>query len=144
VDAGAVKIGLSVVALLALAGAAAAAAAPIEGVWRTASDGGEIELHRCGEALCGRVVESDDIKTDPDLRDLTNKDPALRGRRLKGLDLFHGFRGGPDLWTNGRVYNPEDGRTYRGQMELMRDGRLKVTGCLVFPLCRSQVWTRAR
>jgi uncharacterized protein (DUF2147 family) len=78
------------------------------------------------------------------LRDDNNRHPELRSRRLKGLDIFHGFRGGPDVWTDGRIYNPDDGRTYRGTLRLIAPDRVKVTGCLIFPLCGSQTWRRVR
>jgi uncharacterized protein (DUF2147 family) len=136
------RLGLALGAVLLAAGAEAPL--PIEGVWRATSGGGEIELHRCEEALCGRVIQSDGLRIDPDLRDAGNHDPTLRDRRIKGLDLFRGFQGGPDRWTDGHIYNPKDGKTYRGHIELRRNGTVKVTGCLVPPLCGSQVWTRIR
>lgn len=39
-----------------------------------------------------------------------NADPSLRGRPLKGLDFVTGLKGGPGVWTDGTVYNPDDGR----------------------------------
>ncbi|MGC1302051.1 MAG: DUF2147 domain-containing protein [Caulobacteraceae bacterium] len=132
---------------VALAGAVAAVGAaplPIEGFWQAKSGGGVIELHRCGDALCGRIADSDDLKANPDLRDVNNKHPELRDRRLKGLDIFHGFRGGPDDWSDGRIYNPNDGRTYRGQLHMTAPDRVHVVGCLVFPVCGGQTWTRVK
>jgi uncharacterized protein (DUF2147 family) len=132
------------VAALAAVGAASASPLPIEGFWRARSGGGIIELHRCGDALCGRISDSDDLKTNPDLRDDNNKHAELRSRQLKGLDIFHGFRGGPDDWTDGRIYNPNDGRTYRGELKLVNPNKVLVTGCLVFPLCGAQTWKRVQ
>jgi uncharacterized protein (DUF2147 family) len=130
-----------------LAGAvvvAGVAPLPIEGFWRAKSGGGVIELHRCGEALCGSIADSDDLRANPELRDVNNKRPELRDRRLKGLDIFHGFRGGPDDWSDGRIYNPNDGRTYRGELKLVNPDKVLVTGCLVFPLCGAQTWKRVK
>lgn len=123
---------------------AAAPVLPIEGSWLAASGGGVIELHRCGEALCGAITDSEDLRGNPDLRDLRDRRPELRSRRVKGLDILHGFRGGPDVWTDGRIYSPSDGRTYRASLRLTAPDTLRVTGCVVFPLCGSQTWTRAR
>ena len=52
-------------------------------------------------------------------RDLKNPDPALRQRLLCGLTVFWAIRpAGPNEWTGGRFYNPEDGKTYRITAEL--------------------------
>ena len=129
--------------MIAAALTAGAAPLPIEGLWRAQSGGGVIELHRCGEALCGRVAESEDISANPDLRDIHNKRADLRDRKMKDLDLFYGFKGGPTRWTGGQIYDPDDGRIYHGSIELLPSDRVKVVGCLVAPLCGGQVWTRA-
>ena len=47
------------------------------------------------------------------------------------------------MWSGGRIYNPDNGKTYVGDLRLLDPTRLKVTGCLVRPLCGSQVWRRA-
>jgi uncharacterized protein (DUF2147 family) len=122
---------------------AAAAAAPAEGFWQAGSGGAVIEVHSCGEALCGRVVDSDDLRNHPYLTDDANRNPALRGRPVKGLDILEGFKGGPKVWTGGHIYNPDDGRVYHAELKLLAPDRLKVTGCLIFPLCGAQVWRKA-
>lgn len=134
--------------LLAAAAPALATSAPASGYlgrWLTESDGGVVEIYRCGAVLCGRVVTSNRLRADPDARDAKNKNPRLRGRRMAGTDLLSGLepdhtegRGG---WR-GRLYNPEDGETYSGTMRLDGRGRLKVQGCVLYILCRSQRWTR--
>ena len=79
-----------------------------------------------------------------ELKEIEKKHPELRTRQLKGLDIFHGFGGGPDDWTDGRIYNPNDGRTYRGELKLVNPNKVLVTGCLVFPLCGAQTWKRVQ
>ncbi len=137
--------GLALIAALGLApqGLASDAASPI-GVWTTPEDGGQVRILACGANLCGRVVTSRQLRADPTLKDARNKDPALRGRPLKDLQLMSGFSGGPKVWKNGRIYRPQDGGTYSGRMELVDADRLKVTGCVAPGLCQSQMWTRVR
>jgi uncharacterized protein (DUF2147 family) len=48
----------------------------------------------------------------------------------------------PGFWRSGRLYNPEDGRDYKGSLHLQSPNRLVVDGCVLF-LCRTQVWRRA-
>jgi len=122
---------------------AAGAATPAEGFWQAGSGGAVIEIHSCGDALCGRVIDSDDLRSNPYLTDDANKDPTLRGRPVKGMDILQGFKGGPRVWTAGRIYNPADGRVYHAEVKLIAPDRLKITGCVIFPLCGSQVWRKA-
>jgi uncharacterized protein (DUF2147 family) len=134
-----------VVAVAALASATAAqAASPAEGLWKTPTRGGEVRIAECGAALCGTLVTSDNIKANPALADDKNKDASLRGRLLKDLPMLQGFTGGPAEWKGGTVYNPEDGGTYKGTIKLTGADTLKLTGCIVFPLCKTQTWTRIR
>ena len=137
------RMRLAVLAALAAA-SPAWAASPAEGLWRTPAHGGLVEIAACGEALCGRLVTSAGIRADPGLKDTQNRNPALRGRTLKDLPMLQGFTGGPTEWKGGTVYNPEDGGTYKGTIKLTGPDTLKLTGCIIFPLCKSQVWTRAK
>ena len=125
---------------LVLAGAAQAAS-PAAGLWATPEENGRVEVRDCGGGLCGFVENGDHIRADPNVTDNMNKNPALRGRRLKGVALFEGMRGGPRKWT-GKVYNPVDGGIYSGSVVLLAPDRLKLQGCIVWPLCKSQVWKR--
>lgn len=123
--------------------AAAALTAPdVAGRWLTPTDHGVVEIRHCGASVCGRLMSSDKIKADPSLKDVKDRDFALRGRTLKGLDLLHGFSGGPSDWRDGEIYNPSDGGTYHATLTLEAADRLKVTGCIVAPFCKSEVWTR--
>jgi uncharacterized protein (DUF2147 family) len=125
---------------LALCGAAAFAdtsADPVLGVWRTQSGNGLIEIAPCDDSVCGRVIGG---RGEP--LDRNNADHALRQRRLVGLTILSGYERGARGWDNGRIYNPEDGRTYRSRLAPGEDGALRVTGCFG-PICRTQIWTRA-
>lgn len=140
---------LALTAALMLAGGAASpsvaagAASPL-GLWTTGDNHGLVEVFNCGGKLCARILTSDQIKADPTLRDTENKDPALRSRLLKGLVFMTGFTGGPPRWTGGALYRPSNGSLYKGSIELVDANTLKLKGCVVAPLCATQVWTRAR
>ena len=43
----------------------------------------------------------------------------------------------------GEIYNPEDGNTYYGKLELVDQQQVKLTGCALVVLCQSQAWFRA-
>ena len=131
-------------ALVAFAAAPAFAASPVEGMWRTQNRNGQVQIYECGQALCGKLITSDGIKADPGLKDVKNKDVGLRARPLKDLVLLQGFSGGPAEWKGGSVYNAEDGKTYKGSIKLIGADQLKLTGCIVAPLCKTQTWNRIK
>ena len=130
-------------AVLWAAAFAAQAASPATGLWKAPRHDAVIELYDCGPALCGRVINSDMIKKYPELTDLRNKDLSLRNRPAKNLVIITGFVGGPTEWTGGALYNPEDGNTYHGTIKITSAKTLKLTGCVIFPLCQSQTWIKA-
>jgi len=131
---------------LALAALVAGAAPPspgIVGVWKTPVDGGStIRIEPCGETVCGRVVSSPRLTAFPDQKDARNREAALRGRPIAGLLILKLRTLGPNRWGDGWVYNPQDGGTYKGAVQLTGDGRLRLQGCIVAPLCQTQTWTR--
>ena len=107
---------LAALAACALATPASAQSEGPVGLWQTPVHGGQVRIARCGQALCGTLVTSDNIRANPDLRDFNNSNRALRTRTVRNLPLLGGFTGGPTEWTGGSVYNPQDGRTYHGRI----------------------------
>ena len=130
-------------AVLALLAAAARAETPL-GVW----DAGEshIEIYHCGELLCGRIVALDELLDEDGKAKLddNNPDPALRTRPIMGMDLIAGFSRKSDRrWVKGTIYDPRDGKTYKCEMTLKKDGTLEVRGYVGLPLFgKTVVWTR--
>jgi uncharacterized protein (DUF2147 family) len=116
----------------------------LTGIWATGTEGGRVQIYRCGAALCGKVVDAARLRTNPDLTDQRNSDPKLRNRRLRGLVVLEGFTGGPAEWQGGPVYDPETGSGARkGYLKLLPDGKLELKGCVAF-FCRTKIWTRPR
>ena len=127
--------------------ATSVSAAGVEGDWIPASKGGKVRIAPCaGQAdrLCGNLVAvtpPNDASGRPK-RDMLNTDASLRGRPILGLPLLTGFKpNGPGKWNGGKIYNPEDGKTYSSKLTLRPDGTLKVEGC-VSVICKAQIWTR--
>lgn len=137
-------VSISAAATLAATPALAAGPDSVVGKWRTPSRHGVVEIARCGTSLCGRLVDSDNIRTNPELKDANNKDAGKRGRKLKNLQILGGFTGEAKQWTGGTIYNPEDGGTYKATITPAGTDTLKLKGCIVWPLCKTQTWTRLR
>lgn len=139
---------LLIAALLAVvAHPAHAGAAAVEDLWVTPGYAARVRIEPCAAnpaERCGRIEwlwEAVDASDRP-VRDSHNPDRALRARPVAGLMILQGFRPGTAEWRGGRIYNPEDGRSYDATLRLRGADLLEVRGCVAF-LCQSQLWRRA-
>jgi uncharacterized protein (DUF2147 family) len=120
----------------------------LHGEWATQGYSARVRIAACTHApalLCGDIVwlwEPFDAKGVP-LRDVQNPKAELRQRPLIGLSLLKDFhRESNAKWTNGSIYDPESGRTYRATLIWRSHDELEVSGCFLF-VCQSQRWRRA-
>ena len=113
----------------------------ILGVWVTPNGEGYVEIRKSGDAYDGTIIGGAD--ETPRL-DEKNPDPALRDRALLGLTIMEGFVYDSDRrWNNGRIYDPNTGKTYKCKLELEDDGTLDVRGFVGIPLFgRTETFTR--
>lgn len=133
--------------LMGLAVAAAPALQPADAVvgrWKTPVHNGIVEITRCGASICGKIVGSDKLRTNPNLADGNNGNAALRTRKLMGLQILSGFSAQNGGWYGGKIYNAEDGKTYSAEITLSGNDQLNLRGCVFKPFCRTQTWTRVR
>jgi uncharacterized protein (DUF2147 family) len=140
-------VGLAAV-VAALASGAYAAGDPVLGDWLTASGGARVRIAACAASpaqVCGTVTWLKDAKgaDGQPVRDGNNPDAALRARPVLGIQLIADFRReSPGHWVEGRIYDPNSGKTYRSKINTDPDGKLKVSGCVLM-ICQTQTWTRA-
>ena len=121
------------------------AADTVLGRWKTETLNAIVEISRCGPSICGRIVSSDTLRANPAMKDVRNSEPALRSRPVLGMLMLSGFSPEKDgVWSNGQVYNANDGHTYNGRITPLGTSHLKLRGCVFFPLCKTQTWTRVR
>jgi uncharacterized protein (DUF2147 family) len=135
---------LAAPALVALLAMPANAMPAIDGRWLTPGGKSIVEIAPCNNGKrCGRIAWLRDHAPDGGLlRDAENHDPALRHRPVLGIELLAGFRSTPaGVWRGGRIYNPEDGRTYSAQLRRTDSRTLEVKGCALSIFCRTQQWT---
>jgi uncharacterized protein (DUF2147 family) len=123
---------------------AAPSADAVIGTWHSPTKNGIISIQRCGSSICGTLLSGDDMRANPNAKDVNNKDAAQRNRPLKGLMMLSGFKQGDGVWEDGQVYNPNDGRTYSGKITPVDANTLKLRGCVFVPLCKTETWTRVR
>ena len=98
---------------------------------------GKIAAIKPPDYLPGEVTGMDDKPR----RDLNNQDESLRSRPLVGIELMQDFRFDNDKWIDGKIYDPENGKTYQCEMSLAEDGTLHVRGYVGMSfLGRTTVW----
>ena len=113
----------------------------IVGVWDT-GDGAHVEIYERDGKYHGKFVLFYDEPPAGGV-DAKNPDPALRDRQLLGADFVLDFEFDGKKWKSGRLYNPENGKNYKADLEL-QDGVLKVRGWIGMRLIgRTVEWTRA-
>ena len=109
----------------------------ILGSWKTDGGDSRLELFKCGEKICGKIVwlkqpnyiDSKDGPVGKKKIDRKNPDPSLRGRTILGLQVMKGLTAkGRNRWGNGTCYDPETGKSYKCKMYLASPDRLELRG----------------
>ncbi len=96
------------------------------GTWLREEGAARVKIANCGASLCGTIVW---------LKDTTG--PGRVGQRV----FFDMKSSGSDTWA-GTAFNPEDGNTYSGRLEVSGNV-LKTTGCALGGfICKSMNWSR--
>jgi uncharacterized protein (DUF2147 family) len=121
----------------------------ILGIWLNEDKDAHIQVFKETNMYYGKIVwlkePLDEITGEPKLDD-ENEDPALRSRPVMGLMLLRDFEfDGDDEWTDGKIYDPKNGKTYSCYMEFRDDSKdnLKVRGYIGFSMIgRTTYWTR--
>ena len=114
--------------------AGGALADPVEGLWQTRADDngnfGHVEIKPCGPAFCGTLVKAFDGAGKEIASDNI-------GRQIV-WDMVASSDG---LYDGGKIYSPDRGKEYRGDMTLSGNS-LAVRGC-VLGICRDGgTWKR--
>jgi len=121
-----------------------AESAAVAGTWLSGDGDGLIEVQVDGDAISATILGSPNKDPDRPKTDVKNPDPALRDRRLIGLEIFSGFSyDGDGAWSGGFIYDPNSGKTYRCKLKLTSHNTLKARGYIGISLIgRTETWTR--
>jgi uncharacterized protein (DUF2147 family) len=139
--------------VIAATSAHAAGSEDILGVWNTEGKDAKIMIYKCGVKYCGKIVWSKDPNYPADSKegtpgtpvlDYNNPNPVLRKTPIIGLQILYDFMfAGDNLWTGGRIYNPDNGKIYSGKMTLVSPSQLNLRGFIGISLIgRTTTWTR--
>jgi uncharacterized protein (DUF2147 family) len=132
------KIGIFLLFIL-LSATTALAAVPgnILGAWKTDGGDSKVELIRCGDKICGKIIwlkvpryiDRVDGPVGKIKVDRKSPDKSQRNRPILGLQVIKGLTAtGNNLWENGLCYDPESGRSYTCKMKLASPDRLELRG----------------
>jgi len=116
------------------------------GTWLVQDGSGKVEIKKSGNKYTGRLVWIHpplDENGKPWL-DTKNPDKNLKTRPQLGLPLLNDFiYDGNHLWTDGSIYDPESGSTYRCKITMKSKETIEVRGYIGISLFgRTEVWKR--
>lgn len=108
--------------------------APIEGLWKNPIGSAIIAIAPCGGALCGKVVWASERG---------QREVARTTSHVVGTMVLTDVRPKAHGWS-GKLFIPDDNIHVSAHLQLMSASQLKLTGCAMLLLCRSQIWTRTQ
>jgi uncharacterized protein (DUF2147 family) len=121
---------------LVLALPAAAAASPA-GDWLVADGSAVVRVAPCDDgAFCGKIAWATEEGVDDH-----NPDASKRGQNIIGTTILIDMKASGNNRWDGEIYNPQDGKTYSGSIEVVSPDLLRVEGCLLV-FCGGENWTR--
>jgi len=140
---------LLVLGLAACAASAFAQMTPV-GTWRNIDDKtgevkAEIRIDDRGGKLFGRIVKSLKKDAKPDAVCEECKDER-KDKPITGLEIIRNAQKaeGRDVWEDGKILDPENGREYTLRLTPIEGGRkLEVRGS-IGPFGRTQTWVRVQ
>ena len=143
------KLFLCLALLLGVVGLASAQTLSPLGIWTNSEKKATFEIYKCGDKLCGKIVSlavPNDPKTGKPKTDIVNPNPKLRSRPRLGLVFMQGFEYDDDnKWDDGKIYDPESGKTYSCYMKMLNANTMEVKGYIgISMIGRSQTWTRVK
>ena len=119
------------------------------GVWMNSEKKATFEIYKCGDKFCGKIITltvPNDPATGKPKTDIQNPDAKLRSRPRLGMVFMSGFSYDSDnKWDDGKIYDPESGKTYSCYMKMLSANSMEVKGYIGFSLIgKSQTWSRVK
>ncbi len=117
------------------------------GVWQPSNGKARVKIEKIGAKYYGKIVwlkEPNDPTTQKPKVDKNNPDASMQNVPLKGYRLLKDFvYSGKDEWTEGTIYDPENGSTYSCVINMKDKNTIEIRGYIgVKALGRTDVWKR--
>ena len=99
----------------------------VVGYWWSPEQKSKVQISKKDDRYFGKIIAVRPASVDK--KDTKNPDKSLQDRKLLGLEILSGFKfDGDDTWKDGKIYDPESGKTYSCKMWFEKDGTLKIRG----------------
>lgn len=113
------------------------------GEWWTEKKDGKVKFQKLKDGTYWGVLSWS--AESPPRKDSKNPDPKLRDRLLVGIVLIWNLRYEDGEFVDGKVYNPNDGNTYRMKVKVVDPSTLTIRGYAALPVFgSSQTWTKVK
>ncbi len=117
------------------------------GVWAPSNGKARVKVEKIGNKYYGKIVwlrEPIDPVTQLPKVDKNNPDASMQNVPLKGYRLLKDFiYSGKNEWTEGTIYDPENGSTYSCLITMKDNNTLDIRGYIgLKALGRTDVWKR--
>ena len=119
----------------------------LTGVWEPSNGKVKVKIDKIGEKYYGKIVwlrEPIDPATNEPKVDRNNPDEKLTSTPLRGYRILKDFTyTGKNEWSEGTIYDPENGSTYSCTIKMSDENTLDIRGYIgISALGRSDVWKR--
>jgi len=119
------------------------------GTWLAGSKKGHIQVYKQGDKYFGKIIwlkEPNDLATGKPKLDKKNADARKKSQLILGMINLRDFKyDGDNLWEDGKIYDPENGKEYSCKMRLVNPNQLDVRGYIGISLMgRTDNWTRIK
>ena len=135
--------------LMAICAASFAQMSPV-GTWQTLDDKikevkSEVQITEASGVLSGKITKllRKDAKQDVVCDECTDD---CKGKPVLGMEIIRGVKkvDGKDIWEDGKVVDPENGKTYAAKLTPIEGGKkLEMRGS-IGPFGRTQTWVRVQ
>jgi uncharacterized protein (DUF2147 family) len=117
------------------------------GVWEPSHGKARVKVEKIGNKYFGKIVwlrEPEDPATGQPKVDKNNPDESMRSTPLRGYRLLKDFvYSGKGEWSEGTIYDPENGTLYSCVITLTDENTMDIRGFIgVKALGRTDVWKR--
>jgi uncharacterized protein (DUF2147 family) len=117
------------------------------GIWQPSNGKARVKVEKIGSKYYGKIVwlrEPNDPDTGTPKVDKNNPDESMRTTPLRGYRILKDFvYTGKDEWSEGTIYDPENGNTYNCEIKLKDANTLDIRGYIgVKALGRTDIWKR--
>lgn len=122
----------------------------VKGLWLNADGDARIEIYSLGSKYSGKIVwlkEPIDPETKRAKQDKHNPDPKLKNTPTMGLVIMKDFKFEDGEWSNGTIYDPKSGKTYKCFIKMPNHNVMDVRGYIGaswMGLGRTTQWTRVK